>query len=337
MSRKVLYILLVAMMLAGCDIRPKEHFAQMPIPVQVQVMTQTSSVFSRTYVGDIEESGKVPLSMPMGGRVVAVHCHMGQQVQAGQLLVKIDSTRAYEIYQSALAALNQAEDGYHRAQLVFAEGGITEQRMVEINTQLTQARALAKVAKQSLEDCSLVAPVDGTIGQCNVQVGQQVLPNVTLVTILDMKGYNVIFSVPEKEVAQLNIGDKGWVEIAAVDAQSVPIRIVEKSPVASRIARTYQVKACLEQVPQQVMPNMIAKVRLFSQQTTGYAVPRSAVTLYQNQTTLWIANDSVAVRQPVVVGENISDSLLITDGIHNGTTVIVAGIQKLWQGAPITY
>ncbi|MCQ2334126.1 MAG: efflux RND transporter periplasmic adaptor subunit [Paludibacteraceae bacterium] len=337
MSRKALYILLVAMMLVGCDIRPKEHFIQAPIPVQVHTATLTTAVSSRAYVGDIEESGRVPLALPIGGRVIAVHCHMGQQVKAGQVLVETDTTKAYELYRSATAALHQAEDGCQRAQLVYDEGGITDQKMVEINTQLTQARALAKVAQQGLEDCRLVAPVDGTIGQCNVHVGQQALPNATLVTILDMNGYNVVFSVPEDEVAQIKIGDKGWAEIAAIDAQYVPIHIVEKCPVASRVARTYEVKACMEHVPQQLMPNMIAKVKLCSQQNRGYWIPRSAVTLYQNGTSLWIANDSTAVRQSVVVGENMADSLLITEGLQEGSQVIVAGIQKLWQGARITY
>lgn len=337
MSSRLLYIIGVGLALVGCDIRPKEHFAQKPIPVQVETVSQTTAVFTNTYVGDIEESGKVPLGFPMGGRVVAVNCHSGQQVRAGQVLVETDSTKAYELYLSATASLNQAEDGYRRAQLVYAEGGITEQKMVEISTQLTQVRALAKVAKQNLEDCSLVAPVDGTIAQCNVHVGQQIAPDITAVMLLDVEGYNVIFSVPEKEVAQLRIGDKGWVDIDAIGAEQIPVRIIEKSPVASRVARTYEIKACLEQIPEQIMSNMIAQVRLQTQQKCGYLIPRSAVTLYDNHTVLWVVSDSVAVRQVVAVGENISDSLLVIDGIQEGTQVIVAGGQKLWQGAQITY
>lgn len=337
MKTKFPFILLLAFVFVGCDIRPKEHFAQNPVPVQVETVTQTTSVSTHAYVGDIEESGKVPLSLPTGGRVLAVNCHVGEQVKAGQVLIQIDSTRAFELYQSAMASLSQAEDGYRRAQTVYAEGGITEQKMVEISTQLTQARALAKVAEQSLQDCSLLAPVDGTVGQCNVRVGQQAAPAVTVVTLLDMKGYNVIFSVPENEVSQIKIGDRGWIDVAAIGAVNLPVRVTEKSPVANRIARTYEVKACLEQTPQQLMPNMIAKVRLQSQRDCGYLVPRSAVTLYENQTVLWVADDSVATRRAVIVGENIADSLLITGGLQEGTQVIVAGIQKLWQGARITY
>lgn len=331
------FLILTAILLAGCDLRPKEHFEQPALEVRVLPIAERAYVHTHTYVGEIEESNKIPLSMPAGGQVTSVRCHVGDKVQAGQILLQVDSARAHDIWQSAEATLRQAEDGYRRAQEVFLEGGVTEQKMVEIRSQLTQARSMASMAERSLHDCSLRAPQSGTIGQCDAHVGQQLTPGLTVITILDMKGYNVVFSVPEDEVAGINVGDKGCIDVAAIGATSLPMQVIEKDPTANRVARTYQIKARCQNPPEQLMPNMIAKVRLESQQISGFMVPRSAVVLYHNEPTLWIAHDSTAVRRSVVVGEYIEDGVLITDGLDEGDQVIVAGIQKLWQGAEITY
>ena len=62
-------------------------------------------------------------------------------------------------HEMAHATLDQAEDGYRRAEQVYRSGSIAEVKMVEITTKLNQARAAS--ADKALEDCTIKAPFDG--------------------------------------------------------------------------------------------------------------------------------------------------------------------------------
>lgn len=330
-------ICLIVFFLTGCNLQSQEQDEQHRIKVNILTIAEHFYTHTHTYMGELEESHKVPLSMPAGGLITSVKCNVGNKVQAGQVLVQVDTTRAGQLYQSALATLYQAQDGYNRAQEVYQEGGITEQKMVEIRSQLTQAQAMANLAHKTLTDCTLRAPQAGTIGQCDVHVGQQIAPGITIVSLLDMNGLNVVFAVSEDEVNRIMVGDSGTIDVAAIGAKQLPIIVVEKTPTANPVARTYQVKARCITPPASLLPNMIARVQLQSQQVSGFLVPRAAIGLYQNTPSLWVARDSTAVRQTVQIGEYIEDGVLVTEGLNEGDQVIVSGIQKLWQGAEITY
>ena len=95
-------------------------------------------------------------------------------MKADEVLLRIDDTQARQSLQAAEATLRAAQDGYDRAKQVYAEGGITEQKMVEIESKLSQAQSVVASAKKMLDECTLRAPSAGTIGRCDIHVGQLV-------------------------------------------------------------------------------------------------------------------------------------------------------------------
>lgn len=341
MKRYIYILCAAAMVLAGCDKVQdklpvkKPKYENQPIRVKVQTMDEQTHVYTHTYVGKIEEVSSVPLSAQTAGQVLSVKVKTGDRVKAGQELLRIDDTQARNALQAAQATFQQAQDGYNRAKQVFAEGGVTEQKMVEINSQLKQAKSMLSMSQKSLNDCVMRAPVDGVIGECKVRVGQNVAPAVPIITLLDMDGYNVAFDVAEADIAAIQAGGEGRIVVPAAGNDTLPVRVVEKNLLANAIAHTYTVKAMLLRPDSCLLPGMVSKVWLQSQSVSGYFVPFECVQTLPSGKSVWVANGGIAIRRNIEVGEYVSGGVLVTNGLHAGDQVVVEGFQKMYNGAKV--
>lgn len=340
--RKYIYILCASLMvLVSCDKvqdklpNRKPKYENQAIRVKVQTMDEQTHTYTHTYVGRIEEVSSVPLSVMTTGQVLSVKVKTGDRVKAGQELLRIDDTQARNALQAAQATYQQAQDGYKRAKQVYAEGGVTEQKMVEINSQLKQAKSMLSMSQKSLNDCVLRAPVDGVIGECRVHVGQNVAPAVPVITLLDMNGYNVAFDVAEADIAAIRAGEEGSIVVAAAGNDTLPVRVVEKNLLANTIAHTYTVKAMLLRGDSCLLPGMVSKVWLQSQSVSGYFVPFECVQTMPTGKSVWVVSNGIAQRRSIEVGEYVSGGVLITKGLHEGDQVVVEGFQKMYNGAKV--
>ncbi len=339
-SYLLLSIVLPGLFLSSCAKIERSQKDVSPVKVVTQVITPQAYEASFHYVGTIEAAQETPLSMQSAGRVLAVNYKDGDYVRQGSVLLQIDSTLALNTYHSAEAALRQAKDGYERACQVYAKGAVTDQKMVEIESQLAQAEAFCQAAAKQLEECRLIAPCDGLLSGLNVQVGQTVVPGVRLCAILDVAAFSVRFTVPETEVGRVHLHQPGVMECAAADASS-PIVVTEKSLKANPVAHTYEVTARIQGKTRTLMPGMIAKITLTSDtsDTTHQAqmvvVPARCICLMPDGPTIWMVHQAAAVRRPIIIDGYQADGVRVLSGIGFGDTIIVDGYQKLYQGCPI--
>lgn len=342
MQRKTLNIHIISLCLsmlclAGCDklpINKKPQYENKPLKVEVETIGNVTHANTHTYVGRIEEVSSVQLSAQNAGQVTAVYVKTGDRVRQGQELFRTDDTQAKNALQAANATYKQAQDGYKRAQQVYKEGGVTEQKMVELSSQLEQARSMLSMSRKSLNDCVMRAPVDGVIGECKVRTGQTVAPGVPLITLLDMDGYNVTFDVAEADIAAIQVGDSGAIQVPAIGQDTLPIRVVEKNLLANTIAHTYTVKAVLTDTQQTtLLPGMVSKVWITSQSVSGYFVPFDCVQTLPSGKSVWVVQGGIAFRRQVEIGQFTSGGVIITKGLHEGDMVVTEGYQKLYNGA----
>lgn len=298
--------------------------------------TVTHDASSRSYAGRIEAKSNRPLSVQASGRILEVYVREGEQVKAGQLLLRIDNTQQLHALDAARAILSQAEDAYARVQPVHDSGVVSDMKWVEVQTKLDEARATYASAEQMVRQCELYAPSSGIIGHCYVEAGQSVLPVQPLIELMDVSEYYVRFGVPETEISDVHIGDGGTLRIAAIGGREIPVTVVERSMTANALAHTYDVLARLA-VRDAVMPGMIGDVTLCNQHIEGLVVPTECIQLTQSQPTIWVARDSVAVRRVVRLGEYVNSGVVVDSGLQVGDRIIMDGFQKLYNQAPIHY
>lgn len=335
-----------------------------PIPVQVQVVGEQTSVAQYTYVGTIEEERRVPLSVETGGQVLVVACRMGERVQKGEVLLRMDSASAIDAREAARATLRQAEDAYRRVTEVHGVGGVTEQQLIEVETKLAQARSMAAMAERRVENCVLRSPSAGVVGEVHVAEGQMLSPMTPAMTLYIVDRLYVTFSVPESEVAEIAVGDMGSMEVPAIEPRaksqepstSFPVRVVEKGMKANALSHAYPMRAEVLGVDKEVrdgakllnsklsncqiisllLPGMVGKVRMQGQQSEGVVIPAACVQVTTEGKSVWVVQeDSTAVRRLIQIGQYVPNGVLVTDGLQTGDRVVTDGFQKLYKGAKI--
>ena len=290
----------------------------------------------RNYVGDIGSEQEVSLSFPLGGTLTKVAVKNGDHVAKGQLLAEVDATAATSMHATALAALRQAEDAYHRLEAVHREGGLSEVKWVEMETNLEKARQTEVSARKHMEDCSLRAPFSGVVSCGSPLVGQEMRPGEPFARLLDMRRLRVQFSVPEQEISLINIGDEATAEIPSMGNEQLTLRISDKSLSANPLGHTYKVYASIiSGNVKNLLPDMVAKVHMKLNVLGGIVVPSGCVQTMPEGTVVWVVKNGKAEHRWIEVGDFVRNGVLVKTGLGAGDTVVIAGQQKLYTGAKV--
>ena len=306
------------------------------ILVETLVVGDGNMPTERNYVGDIGSEREVSLSFPLGGTLTKVGVKNGDHVAKGQLLAEVDATSASSLHATALATLRQAEDAHRRLENVHREGGMSEVKWVEMETDLEKARQTEVSARKHLEDCSLRAPFNGVVSCGTPLVGQEMRPGESFGRLLDMQRLRVQFSVPEQEISLIDIGDEAIAEVPSMGNGTFTLRVSDKSLNANPLGHTYKVYATIVSGnTKDLLPDMVAKVHMKLKELGGIVVPSSCVQTMPEGTVVWVVKNGKAEHRLIEVGDFVRNGVMVNDGLAAGDTVVVAGQQKLYTGAKV--
>lgn len=333
-----LMLIPLSILLIGCGEKTDKNQTFDPtIPVEIAVIEQNEGSNTRNYVGTVKSEVRMALSFTLGGTLTDIYVHNGQKVSKGDIIAKVDETTARSLHDAALASLNQAEDGYKRLKKVHDEGGISDVRWVQMETDLEKARQTEISTRKNLEDCTIYAPQSGIVSMDERVVGQTMRPSEAFCYLIDMNKLIVEFSVPEKEVGMINVGDKAVAEIQALGNIQRDITISDKSIVSNPFGHTYNVKAKINLDGQEVLPGMVAKIHLNIESLTGIVVPVSCIQTVADGMAVWVVRNGKSYRQIIQTSDFVKNGALISQGLNYGDTIVTVGYQKLYNGAKVSF
>ncbi|HAF47481.1 MAG TPA: efflux RND transporter periplasmic adaptor subunit [Cryomorphaceae bacterium] len=201
-----------------------------------------------TASGKIQPEVEVKMSPEVSGEIIEVNVVEGQQVEEGDVLVRINP----DIYESAItraraavnsaksalaqsrAALVEAEKLWKRNQILFEKGAISEQefdaaqRAISVSElqeqasryQLQSAEANLDEAYKNLKRTTIIAPITGTVSQLDVELGERVVGTATMtgtemLRIANLNAMEVLVEVNENDIVKVTMGDTTNIEIDA--------------------------------------------------------------------------------------------------------------------------
>jgi RND family efflux transporter MFP subunit len=337
--RKIVFGLACLLVLAGCSKKSKySYLTDKPLPVEIEVVGEGSRMVEDTYVGEIRPDVEISLVFPLGGQLNGIYVKSGDYVKAGQLIASVDSTQAKALLESADAVYAQAQDGYRRLKPLHAEGGISDVKWVEMETNLEKARSMTISARKRFEDCELRAPQDGIVTLSGWAVGQMVSPGQPIGELVNLSSYYMEFTVPESEVGSLVQGTHILVTQPSLDKQ-FDAEIFEKGISATRLAHTYRVKARIlsPEATQYLLPGMVCRAVVSHHKQNGFIISAGCIQTQQRGHSVWALKNGRAERRMVTISDFVENGVLISEGIELGDTIISKGYQKMYNGAAVTF
>lgn len=309
---------------------------------QTAVAVRTEVVSERPYSMDFSTNGLVrgihdqTLTSAMGGRVVALRAKDGDRVSRGQLLVQIDAETLGADAEAAKVAYEAAQRDYQRFKNAHEQGGVTDQQLAAIHTQMVAAEGRYTAARRRLSDASVVAPTSGEIYKSYVEVGSFVNPGAKLFEIVDDSQLKVSCYVTERQRLQLSKNQNVRIISELFPSQEITGHISMIGDKANQ-ALSFPVDVMLDkETSQGLRPGMYVSLS-FSGQTenTGILIPRNAIIGSINDAQVYIVRNGMSIRKAVTAGNIVGDHIEIIDGLQKGDSLVIAGLINISDGVPV--
>lgn len=325
-------------------------------PVKVFRVAANAAAHRTLYAGEIRPRFETTLSFRVAGKITARPVEIGDTVQKGQLLAKLDASD----FQLAVQAL-QAQIKSAVAERDFAKEDLTRYRELLVQkvisppdfdrhqTLYTNAQervaALEAQLKQTLNQqqyTELTADRTGVVTALLVEKGQVIAAGQPVVKLAQLDEKEIHFDIPEQRIAQIKPEQQVAVTLWSDDKHPFKAKIREISAAADSISRTYRIKATLLEGQETARLGMTATVWLAEDKTEQIAVPLSAVFTTQDQPAqqkVWIVDEAKQQVKavPVQMGVALADELTTVSGLKAGQLIVSAGVQRLKEGQSVRY
>ncbi|MFC3125965.1 efflux RND transporter periplasmic adaptor subunit [Pseudoroseomonas globiformis] len=338
-----------------------------PIPVTIAAAERRDLRLTLDALGTVQALNNITVRSQVSGTLNEVLFREGQEVKAGDILVRIDD----RTYAAALAQA-QGRKAYDQAQLenaradlrryqgLLAASGVTRQQVdtqraqvAMLEAQVAQDQAAIDTAQTQLDYTTIRAPIDGRVGLRQVDAGNLVSAGDTtgIVTITQMRPIAVSFTVPQGELSRL---------MRAMAAGPVPVETVPASggspnqPIAQNEAPqrgtvltvdnqvdqttgTVRVKAIFPNAETRLWPGAFVSLRIgIETLPDATVVPLVAVQQGPSGAFAFVAkSDNTVEQRPITLGAVTQNEAAIREGLQPGEQVVTSGALRLNPGSAI--
>lgn len=311
-------------------------------PVQYREVVQTYSAD-----GLVEAVRQSTVSAQIGGRVKEINFDVGDRVNKGQVILRIDEREAVQALAGsqaqvlqAQANMHNAQAAYERARQLFAQKFISQAALDKAQADYKIALAQAAASEASTGQASLahgytavIAPYSGIVAARLVEVGELVMPGKPLMTGFDPSEMRVVASVPQDKLVDIGAHPEAMVEAPSLDRWIKPASITLQ-PVADARTHSTQVRVYLPKDEAGVYPGMFVRTHFAIGKASRLVIPASAVLRRGEVVAVYVVgeNETVKLRQ-VRLGEAAADgSVEVLAGLSQGEKValdpVKAGMSK---------
>jgi len=311
-----------------------------PVDGQVVMVRKISLPVNESAVGTIRAVHEASIGSKLLARVLQINLKAGQNVRAGDVLVRLDDTdlrarleQAKAAQAAAEATLEQAASDERRFGSLVKTNAVSRQKYEETATALRSAEAglnrtreAVKEAQATLDWATIRAPIDGLVIDKKVDVGDTVSPGQTLVTLFDPKRMQLVASVRESLAHQLQIGQNIGVRVDGL-GMTCNGTVSEIVPQAQSASRTFQVKVT-GPCPAGVYSGMFGRLLIPLQEEQLLVIPRQAVRNIGQLELADVLEQGRLVRRAIRTGRSLDEGIEVLSGLAEGEKVVLPASQE---------
>jgi RND family efflux transporter MFP subunit len=276
----------------------------------------------------------------------------GESVRAGQVLGQIDTTefdwrlkQAEQQAQAAKAQRDIADRALTNNKALVAQGFISSTALEAAEStaqgaRATEQAALAAVelARKSLADTRLVAPISGQVSQRLAQPGERVAVDARVLEIVDLSQLELEAALAPQDVALLQLGARATLQVDGL-SEPVSAQVARINPSVTTGARTVMVYLALAPHPA-LRQGLFAQGQVAAGARDVLSVPASAIRRDQPQPYVLALANNQALQRNLTVGQSGladdgEDLTEITGGVSAGTVVLAGRAGTVRSGTPL--
>lgn len=336
-----------------------------PMTVDVSTVGRSELIDYVTVVGNLIGKATVDVVPRVAGRIESIQVQLGDRVTRGQAVAKLEDravreqvnqVRAnIEVNQATLKARENdavvAKNAFDRARTSFERGLVSQQGLEDAEARYNSAASQVTVAQAqlvstqarldeltvTLNDTSVLSPVDGFVGRRNLDVGAFAGANTVIISVVDIGLVRMVANLVEKDFRRVQSGAPALVEVDAFPGEQFTGHVSRVAPVFDPATRTATMEIEVPNPGYRLKPGMYARVRLTAERKPdALTVERAAVVDVQGRRGVYVVGEGdVAQFQEVETGLSDTQRIEILSGVAEGTRVVTTGALAIRNGERI--
>ncbi len=353
-------VLIPASLVMGCD--QQETAQEEPVrPVRAMKVADFAGLTERSFPGRAAATQEVDLAFRVSGPLVALPVNVGDQVEEGALIARIDPRDFDVALRGAEASLERSRANEERARAEYdrvlniqqQDPGAVSEVMIDrareaddvAKAEVAAAEAAVDAATDALRDTDLDAPFSGTIVALYVENFENVRKRQMIARLLDKTRIEFDIDIPEGVISMVPYAQDIRVRFDAFPDVEVPAEVKEIGTEASETTRTYPVTLIMDQPEGAwILPGMVGTATGSAPPPSegrqlNIVVPVTAVfaSKQNNESSVWVIDESsnTVNRRTVQIGDLRSGGYVINAGLEPGEIIATAGAHYLSEGQKV--
>ncbi len=336
-KRIILWITVILAMggLAGTIImRKKSDSSYESRPTVAAAQPERNDIILYTELsGLIEPQSSASVQPKISGNVLEVNFRSGDFVEAGQILLSIESDALTALRlqaDSAAVAAKEASASRARISALFAEGYVPQQEMEQVENADQNARIAYEMAKNQYElqlgYTTVTAPISGIVESRTVEPHDYVGPGSIVCVISGGDGLQVKFGITERILSNLSIGEAISAEKNGTSYEGI---ITEMGTMVNHKSGLYDVKASILESEGLTSGTRVKLTVVMERAENVLTVPLDAVEYDGGVPFVYCYEDGVARKTEIEAGIYDSEILEVKSGLPELCQVIVTWSNEL--------
>ncbi|HWR15354.1 MAG TPA: efflux RND transporter periplasmic adaptor subunit [Terriglobales bacterium] len=321
-------------------------FTPPPTAVTTIVVKNDNWSSSMKSVGTVVPVQGVTVSADLPGIVDKITFQSGKVVQAGDVLVQLDTRQERAQLAAAEAQRDLARLNYNRMKTLVEQGAIARADYDQAEAEKSSTEAKVGEIRATIERKTVRAPFSGALGIRQVNLGQYLSPGSPIVPLQSLNPIYVNFGVPQQNALSVKVGQTVHLTASDIPGLKLQGRVSAIDSVIDEATRNVNVQVTVSNPKGTLRPGMFVEAEL----QTGAAqsimtVPASAINYAPFGDSIFVISDLKdpngkqyrGVKQQFVkVGPARGDQVAVLSGIKPGEEIVTSGTFRLRNGAPIT-
>ncbi|WP_411969908.1 efflux RND transporter periplasmic adaptor subunit [Mesorhizobium sp. CA12] len=346
-------VVVAALALGGCSQEKAEVVQEVVRPVKVVEIGEARTTRQLDYSGSVRARIEMNLGFRIAGKVTERLVDIGQHVNEGDVLARVDPSDYELSVKSAQASLDAAERQVEtvdlarkRAEQLYAKNFAPKSQLDQARLAYDQAVATRDAARSTLAQAQnqvhytdLKASQAGIVTAISADVGQVVGAGTPVMTVAVDGEKEVSIAVPEMDIAGFKPGKEVKASFWSDEGLTLDGRVREVAGSADPQSRTFAVRVSLPNDPR-VLLGMTANVEAtVGSKAQLVSIPLTAMTEKDGKQIVWTvdrASETVHLR-PIKVANFTADGVAVADGLKQGDVVVAAGTQFMTENLKVKF
>lgn len=305
----------------------------LPQPVELNTVKIISLPNTVTTTGSVYAYQSTNISAQVSGYVTQIYYQEGEYVTAGTPLIQLDNRSEKDALISAKAALSLSNLQYKRDQKLLSRGLITQDIYYNVKVTNQQNQATANADQTQLDNKTIKAPFNGTIGKRSISVGDYVTAGNPITTLVDNHQLRVEYTLPSSYQYQIKLGQKVIVTTDTSSSNSYFIMTGKVSYIASSIdqdTQTIVVHAILDNKNHLLKSGQFVTItQVLGPAKNAIVVPTQSIFASLSGYYVFSVKDNKAIKIPIKIGKKFKNVIEVIQGLKPNDKIVVAGQNHL--------